>query len=166
LPALRKVNGTDSVTGLSGFEAAFKAEDASSRRDAFRKAQDDLVDKLYFNPAMDLARQYNVTTALGQAIIWDTAILQGISGADGAKAVASETAKKMGVVKGNESAWLAAFLDIRLQHLLNYSEDGTMDAESSRDRVNALRSILQTGNLALNAPVSWSVYGDSFTLST
>jgi chitosanase len=168
LPALKAVNGTDSVSGLSGFEAAFAAEDSSSRRGVFRKTQDDIVDELYFNPAMDLARQYNVTTALGQAIVWDTSVHQGIHGSDGAQVVASETARRMGgAVKGNESAWLAAFLDVRLQHLLNYTEGGaSMDDDSSRDRVNALRSILQTGNMGLNPPISWTVYGDSFKLTS
>lgn len=165
--ALQNVNGTDATTGLSGFEAAFVAEDSSSNRNAFRKAQDDLADVMYFNPAMDIARQHNVTTALGQAFFYETAIEFGIPTADGLASMADETASKMsGDVKGNEKAWLSAFLDVRLAHMLNpTSGELHQTASESRDRINALRSILSTGNMALDGPLSWTVHGNKFTVA-
>src|SRR3954449_9674266 len=52
LPALEAVNGTDSVRGLGGFPDAW--EEAAKDPD-FRRLQDQLVDDLYFDPAMRMA---------------------------------------------------------------------------------------------------------------
>lgn len=152
LPAMRKVSGTGSTSGLSGFEAAFRAEDAGVNQAMFRKVQDDVDARIYLNPAMAIAKQYGVTSALGQTIIWDTAIHSGV---DNATSAAAETASKMGgSVKGNEGSWLSTYLDVRVSH-----DDGD-------DPVVALRSILNTGNLQLNAPLTWTVWGDTFTLTS
>jgi hypothetical protein len=35
---------------------------------------------------------------------------------------------------------------------------------SSRSRIDALRSLLADGNLALEAPLTWKVYGSTYTL--
>src|SRR3954462_1554546 len=57
VPALEAVNGTDSVTGLGGFADAWAevAEDPD-----FRKLQDELVDELYFTPAMTMAADLGI----------------------------------------------------------------------------------------------------------
>src|SRR3954451_4828090 len=71
ISALQAVNGTDSTKGLGGFADAWAvaAEDPD-----FRKVQDELVDELYFDPAMTMAADRGIETPLGQMIIWDTMI--------------------------------------------------------------------------------------------
>jgi chitosanase len=115
-----------------------------------------------------MAKTYGVKTALGQAIIWDTYIQHGEGGTDGTAAVLKETKAAMGGnVNGNESAWISKFLDNRLNHLLNWSEDNGMSQgdTSSKSRVAALRSLVSGGKWNLDAPLQWSVYGDSFSIT-
>jgi chitosanase len=162
LPALEAVNGTDSVTGLGGFPDAWAeaAEDPD-----FRKLQDQLVDELYFNPAMTMAADLGIATPLGELIIWDTMIQHGAGGSHGTRAIIKETEKNAGAVGQNETAWLDAFLDARLRHLLRMYPATTKNADvSSESRVDALRSLLQGGKLALEPPLTWEVYGDRFQL--
>lgn len=163
LPALRAVNGSASTEGLEGFEQDF----ATAAKDPqFIAEQDALVDKLYFNPAIAIAEENGVKTALGQAIFWDTIILHGEGGSDGLAAVASETNAQMGgAANGNEAQWIETFLDVRLQHLLNWSESGAMDDESSTSRIDGLRELVAAGAWDLNPPFSWTAYGESFTVS-
>jgi chitosanase len=162
IPALEAVSGTDSVKGLGGFTHAWAgaAEDPD-----FRKLQDELVDELYFNPAMTMAAEVGIETPLGQAIIWDTMIQHGAGGDDGTWAIIEDTQKDAGSVGQDESAWLDAFLDARLRHLLRMYPATTENADvSSTSRVDALRSLVEGGHLALEPPLTWSVYGDKFDL--
>jgi chitosanase len=160
IPALEAVNGTDSEEGLDGFAEAWAeaAEDPD-----FRHLQDRLVDELYFFPAMTMAADVGVQTPLGQMIIWDTMIQHGAGGNHGTWAIIKETREKVGPVGQDESAWLDAFLDARLRHLLRMYPATTKNADvSSQSRVDALRSLLQEENLALEPPLTWEVYGDRF----
>jgi len=162
IPALEAVSGTDSVKGLGGFTHAWAG--AADDPD-FRKLQDELVDELYFNPAMTMAAEVGIETPLGQAIIWDTMIQHGAGGDDGTWAVIEDTQKDAGSVGQDESAWLDAFLDARLRHLLRMYPATTENADvSSTSRVDALRSLVEGGHLALEPPLTWSVYGDKFDL--
>src|SRR3954467_8169085 len=126
IPALEAVSGTDWVKGLGGFTHAWAgaAEDPD-----FRKLQDELVDELYFNPAMTMAAEVGIETPLGQAIIWDTMIQHGAGGDDGTWAVIEDTQKDAGSVGQDESAWLDAFLDARLRHLLRMYPATTENAD-------------------------------------
>lgn len=162
ISALQAVNGTDSTKGLGGFADAWAvaAEDPD-----FRKVQDELVDELYFDPAMTMAADRGIETPLGQMIIWDTMIQHGAGGNHGTRAIIKETQEDAGAVGQDESAWLDTFLDIRLRHLLRMYRATTENADvSSESRVDALRSLLRGGNLALEPPLTWEVYGDRFEL--
>src|SRR4051794_10687091 len=162
IPSLEAVNGTDSVTGLNGFADAWAeaAEDPD-----FRSLQDEMVDELYFFPAVTMAADVGIETPLGQMIVWDTMIQHGVGGANGTWAIIEETERNVGPVGRNESAWLDAFLDTRLRHLFRMYRGATENADvSSQSRVDALRSLLQGGNLALEPPLTWKVYGDRFEL--
>jgi chitosanase len=162
IPALEAVNGTDSMKGLGGFADAWAA---AAEDPDFRRLQDQLVDELYFDPAMTMAADLGIETPLGQVIIWDTMIQHGAGGDNGTWAIIKETEKDAGVVGQNESAWLDSFLDARLRHLLRMYRATTENADlSSESRVDALRSLLQEGNLALEPPLTWEVYGDRFEL--
>ncbi|MBV9921115.1 MAG: polysaccharide lyase family 7 protein [Pseudonocardia sp.] len=61
---------------------------------------------------------------------------------------------------GNEAAWLNAFLDAREVVLTSWG-DAPVDG-----RVPMFRTLIGTGNFALTCPFTWSIYGDSFTMST
>src|SRR3954449_11232854 len=162
ISALQAVNGTDSTKGLGGFADAWAvaAEDPD-----FRKVQDELVDELYFGAAMTMAADWGIETPLGQMIIWDTMIQHGAGGNHGTRAIIKETQEDAGAVGQDESAWLDTFLDIRLRHLLRMYRATTENADvSSESRVDALRSLLRGGNLALEPPLTWEVYGDRFEL--
>jgi chitosanase len=162
IPSLEAVNGTDSQMGLTGFTDAWAeaAEDPD-----FRSLQDQLVDELYFVPAMAMAADLGIETPLGQLIMWDAMIQHGAGGDDGTWAIIEETRDNKGPIDQSESAWLDAFLDARLRHLLDMYRDTTENADaSSKSRVDALRSLLQEGNLALEPPLTWEVYGDRFRL--
>jgi chitosanase len=164
IPALEAVEGTDSEEGLDGFTDAWEeaADDPEQRA-----LQDDLVDELYFDPAMTLADEVGIQTPLGQAIMWDTMIQHGTGGDNGTRAIIEETQDNVGAVDGTEAAWLDAFLDARLHHLghaYENADDSDAADAASESRVDALRSLLQDGNLALKAPLSWEVYGSTYTL--
>jgi chitosanase len=162
IPALEAVDGTDSEEGLDGFRDAWR-EAASDPRQ--RRLQDELVDELYFTPAMTMAAEMGIETPLGQAIMWDTMIQHGAGGENGTRAVIEETQDDVGALDGDETGWLDAFLDARLHHLGHAYENTTDGADaSSRSRIDALRSLLQDGNLALEPPLTWEVYGHTYTL--
>jgi chitosanase len=161
IPALQAVNGTDSEAGLEGFADAWAA---AAEDPEMRSLQDAVVDELYFDPAMGLAADVGIATPLGQTIMWDTMIQHGKGGENGTLAIIDETRSTVGALK-DETAWLNAFLDARLHHLGHAYEGTTENADdSSASRVAALRSIVESGNLALEPPLTWEVYGTTFEL--
>jgi chitosanase len=59
---------------------------------------------------------------------------------------------------GNEVTYLNAFMDERVVEMLKE------EAHSDVSRIEtAQRVFLKNGNLDLNTPLSWKVYGDSFS---
>lgn len=166
ISALSEVDGTDSTEGLSGFIDAW--QEVAENDAALRQAQDIVYDELYFTPAMRQASDAQISTAVGQLVILDTIIQHGEGDdSDGLPAIIAETEEAMnGPVSGNEVEWLQKFLTIRRAHLENADDPDTRQAwRESVSRVDALRSILESGNLDLKPPVSWSVYGGHFTVT-
>jgi chitosanase len=155
LPALRTVDGSDSHAGLDpGFPAAWRAAAADP---VFQKTQEDERDRMYFHPAVTLARTDGLR-ALGQFAYYDAAVMHGMSGLRAIRTVAQRTATnpRQG---GDEITWLTAFLNARV------TEMRTEAAHRDTSRVDtAQRVFLRQGNLDLNTPLTWSVYGDRFTI--
>ncbi|MER7283630.1 chitosanase [Dactylosporangium sp. NPDC000244] len=160
LPALRSVNGTAAHTGLGeAFVADWKRAAADP---AFRKAQDDERDRVYFNPAIAQAKADGLR-ALGQFAYFDALVMHG-PGNDAASfggirkaALAKAKSPAQG---GDETAFLNAFLDARVAAMR------TEEAHSDTSRVDtAQRAFLAAGNLDLRPPLSWKVYGDSYTIT-
>lgn len=159
LPALRRVNGSDSHAGL---DPNYTREWKTAAGDAtFQKAQDDIRDAQYFNPAVNQAKADGLR-ALGQFIYYDAIVMHG----PGTQALAFGGIRKAAMAKaktpaqgGNEVTYLHAFLDARVK---------AMKAEAAHEdtsRVDtAQRVFLNNGNLDLNTPLSWKVYGDSFSI--
>lgn len=157
LPALRKVDGSDSHAGL---DPNFTKDWAKAAQDAdFRKAQDHERDRVYFNPSVNQGKADGVGV-LGQFIYYDAIVMHG----DGGDSTSFRNIRKRALSKakppsqgGNETAYLNAFLDARVWAMKQE------EAHSDTSRVDtAQRVFLKKGNLNLNTPLDWKVYGDSF----
>ena len=163
LPSLANIDGTASTQGLKGFTAAWKA---AATDPLMRQAQDEVYDRLYFNPALKRAQAAGVTSAVGKLVIIDTIIQHGEGNdADGLPAIISQAIAKHGIsTPKTEKRWLKSFLEIRRQHLLDAADPDTREGwEESVDRINALESLLKR-DPTLYGELSWKVYGDHFEL--
>ncbi|MDX3707686.1 chitosanase [Streptomyces europaeiscabiei] len=159
-PALRAVNGTDSHEGLDpGFPDAWREAAATA---AFRTAQRDERDRVYFDPAVARAKEDGLG-ALGQFVYYDAMVMHGPGtdtlsfGGIRGRALLQAASPTEG---GDETGFLHAFLDAR---------GWAMEQEEAHSDVSrvetAQRVFLAAGNLALDPPLNWRVYGDSYTLS-
>ncbi|MEU8708913.1 chitosanase [Streptomyces sp. NPDC048565] len=160
LPALRAVDGTDSHEGLDpGFTDAWHL---AAKDPAFRKAQDTTRDKLYFEPAVRLAKMDGLGT-LGQFIYYDAMVLHGpgieADGFYGIRDAAMESADTASE-GGDETAYLNAFLDASRAAIKNR----TMQRDTTRIDT-AQRVFLRDGNLELKKPLVWKVYGETFHIT-
>ena len=160
LPALRRVNGTDSHAGL---DPDFTRDWRTAAVDpVFQAAQESERDRVYFNPAVQQAKADGLY-ALGQFIYYDAIVMHG-PGNDGVSfggirrtAMANARTPAQG---GDQVAYLNAFLDARKAAML------TEEAHSDTSRVDTeQRVFLHNGNLDLNLPLSWHVYGDPYFIA-
>jgi chitosanase len=155
LPALRKVDGTDSHQGLDpGFPAAWRAE---AKVPAFQAAQDAERDRIYFDPAVGTAK-HDGLGPLGQFIYYDAMVFHG-PGTDGFYGIRERATQRAEppAQGGSEEAYLNAFLDVRR---------ATMRAKHpgiDTSRIDtAQRKFLEEGNLDLRTPLVWKVYGETY----
>ncbi|WP_030194455.1 chitosanase [Streptomyces sp. NRRL S-87] len=157
LPALRRVDGTDSHSGLgSAFERAWRT--AAGDR-VFQQAQNDERDRVYFNPAVGQGKSDGIG-ALGQFAYYDAIVMHG----DGSDPTSFRNIRKRAlrsakppVQGGDEAVWIGAFLDARVWAMKQE------EAHSDTSRVDtAQRVFLKKRNLDLNTPLDWKVYGDSY----
>ncbi|MFB6616473.1 chitosanase [Streptomyces sp. NPDC085524] len=157
LPALRRVDGTDSHSGL---DPNFTKDWAKAAQDTeFKKAQDHERDRVYFNPAVKQGKADGVGV-LGQFIYYDAIVMHG----DGSDSTSFRNIRKRALTKakppsqgGDETKYLNAFLDARVWAMKQE------EAHSDTSRVDtAQRVFLRKGNLNLNTPLDWKVYGDPF----
>ena len=154
LPALRKVDGSDSHAGLGGYPAAWKT---AAKDKAFQDAQEHERDRVYFNPSLKLAKGDGLR-ALGQFAYYDAAVMHGF---DGAKSIRNRALKKAKPPSqgGNETTYLNAFLDERVKEMKKE------EAHSDTSRVDtAQRVFLKAGNFDLAPPLRWKVYGDPYEI--
>jgi chitosanase len=156
LRALRKVNGTDSHEGLGApFVSAWEQ---AARTKGLQKAQTRERDRVYFNPSVALARSDGLG-ALGQFAYYDAAVVHGFNGLKG---IRRRTLRNLNPPsKGEkETIWLDGFLDERVVEMKKEA------AHDNVDRVEkAQRRFLREGNLALDPPLRWTVYGDRYVIS-
>ena len=159
LPALRAVDGTDSHEGLDpGFPSAWQK---AAKTAAFRTAQRDERDRVYFAPAVERAEQDGLG-ALGQFAYYDAMVMHG-PGTDsvsfGGIRTRARAAADTPTDGGDETAYLHAFLDARVWAMEQEP------AHSDVTRVEtAQRVFLEQGNLDLETPLKWQVYGDSYEI--
>ncbi len=168
VPELERLcrTGSDDTTGLPADEYV-AAWTAAAEDPAFRSVQDGVVEEEYYDPALAIADEVGLTTALARAALYDTAIQHGVGDdPDGLAALVERTSAAVGTPEeAGEAAWLDAFLDQRTATLLAPADEATTEAWSeSVSRVECLRSIAAAGNLDLDGPIRCTVYGDPFTI--
>ncbi|NSC20241.1 chitosanase [Streptomyces albus subsp. chlorinus] len=157
LPALRRVNGSDSHEGLDPHFTGDWREAARDR--VFQRAQDDERDRVYFDPAVKQGKADGLR-ALGQFAYYDALVMHG----DGSDATSFRNIRKRALRRaqppaagGDEKRYLDAFLDARVWAMKQE------EAHSDTSRVDtAQRVFLREGNLDLVPPLDWKVYGDSY----
>jgi chitosanase len=133
----------------------------------FKAAQDELVDDWYYIPAMEAADEIGLATALARAELYDTSIQHGAGDdPDGLFALIERTNERVGKPdEAGEVSWLDAFFDVRIDDLTNPSNADTAEEwRESTDRVECLRRLAATGNYDLAGPITFTVYGDEFTI--
>jgi chitosanase len=169
LPTLNSLaaSGDDSTRGLNGFKDAWRT---AAGDPVFRKVQDQVTDSLYYAPARKLAQDNGVHSALGVAILVDTAVEQGTDNdPDGLPSMVKKTNAKVGSTPAagvDETKWLSDFLDIRRTTLENPSSADTSESwGESVGRVDALAALLKAGNLDLNTPFTINPFGDRQTIN-
>ncbi|MFF4490711.1 chitosanase [Streptomyces sp. NPDC001544] len=157
LPALRRVNGSDSHAGL---DPDFPKDWRKAAQDtAFQQAQNDERDRVYFNPAVKQGKADGLR-ALGQFAYYDAIVMHG----DGDDPTSFRNIRKRALRSakppaqgGDETTYLNAFLDARVWAMKQE------EAHSDTTRVDTeQRVFLRKGNLDLNPPLDWKVYGDSY----
>ncbi|MET7455737.1 chitosanase [Streptomyces sp. NPDC005574] len=157
LPALRRVNNSDSHAGL---DPSFPGDWRKAAQDtAFQQAQNDERDRVYFNPAVQQGKTDGLR-ALGQFTYYDAIVMHG----DGTDPTSFRNIRKRALTKakppaqgGDEVTYLNAFLDARVWAMKQE------EAHSDTSRVDtAQRVFVRKGNLDLNPPLDWKVYGDSY----
>jgi chitosanase len=157
----------DSIKGLNGFERAWST---AADDPVFRQVQDRVTDDLYTTPARKLADDNGVHSTLGLAILVDTAVQQGTDDdPDGLPAMVKKTNAAVGGTPAggvDETTWLQGFLDVRRNTLENPSSSDTGAVWSeSVGRVDALRALLDAGNLDLKTPFTINPFGDPQTIN-
>ncbi|UNM12551.1 chitosanase [Streptomyces formicae] len=159
LPALRAVDGTDAHEGLDpGFTDAWARE---AQKPAFRRAQDETRDRLYFDPAVQLAKMDGLGT-LGQFVYYDAMVLHGpgleADGFYGIRQAAMEKARTA-AEGGDEAEYLNVFLDegrAAIRARLTTAQRDTSRIDTAQ------RVFLRDGNMELSAPLEWQMYGETF----
>nr|WP_079053275.1 chitosanase [Streptomyces phaeochromogenes] len=157
LPALRRVDGTDSHEGLDpGYPDAWRR---AAQDEAFRQAQNDERDRVYFNPAVGRGKADGIGT-LGQFAYYDAIVMHG----DGGDSTSFSSIRRRALDRarppaqgGDEVTYLNAFLDARVWAMKQE------EAHEDTSRVDtAQRVFLRNRNLNLDPPLDWQVYGDSY----
>ena len=146
---------SDETSGLKGFPQAWKR---AAKDPLFRAIQDDLVEELFWAPALEHARKLHIRTPLAIAAIHDSIIQHGNdSDPDGLPALLEHTRKEAGGTPAtgiSEKKWLAAFLNVRREHLTNASEPATREEwRNSPDRILVLEAIAKSDNYNLTGPI-------------
>ena len=162
MPALTTINNKFMSTGQNQADTSLldavgnwigdwgqSYNDATMRAD-FKLCQDQIVELLYYGPAMQAATAAGLTTALARAALYDMWINQGDD------ALVKQTNSALGVTKVGgavtEDAWLKKFIELRRDLLA-----GDATWKTSVDRVAAYEKARRRGNWDLSKPIDSAV---------
>jgi chitosanase len=160
LPALSRVNGSDSHAGLGHpFVAAWRR---AAKDPVFRRLQLRELDRVYFDPAVSRAKADGLGT-LGQFIYYDAIVMHG----------PGQSADSFGGIRrraihlsptpaegGSQVAYLETFLDVRRAQMKTESKHGDTSRIDTEQR-----RFLAERNLSLTPPLTWHTYGDRYEIS-
>lgn len=163
LPAFRAIDAgphdsagrNPSTAGLDDFPAAFQACGGDPK---FRQAQKILVDRLSWNPAIQLAHQLGAHRNITLGELYDAYVNHG---EDGVRQLVAKTNRRCGVGsrKVSELKWLRTFLAVRMATL---AADPTW--VHAVDRITVYETLLAQRNYTLRLPLSVDCYGNHFDL--
>ncbi|MFI9787077.1 chitosanase [Kitasatospora sp. NPDC051984] len=155
LPALALLDGSPSHQGL---DPTFVGDWQRAAQDpALQQAQNEERDRQYFTPAVSQAKTDGLH-ALGQFAYYDALVVHGPQGFAAIRATA-QTKARTPAKGGDETAYLDAFLDARKAYMLAGNPNRNTSRIDTEQRV-----FLRAGNLDLQPPLNWQVYGDSYTI--
>lgn len=145
------------TAGLDGFASAWAVAGSDP---TFRSVQDALNDRDSYDPALALASQIGVRTALGQVILYDTVFTHGLGAdgdPDGTLALVDRTRARAGGLPASgvdERAWLGTFLAVRNDDMRNARNATTRTVwADAADRLDVLGALLAAGNLDFSGPL-------------
>lgn len=149
------------TTGLDGMIAATAAVGSDP---VMQSVQDGFVDSLIYNPALQIAQQVGVTSALSVADIYDGVLTHGQgSDPDSIEAiVAAATLAAHGTPKAgiSESTWLSAFDAARRNDMLHPANSATATAWAAAvGRLDVFDKLIAAGNWNLQGPIDTLTYG-------
>ena len=159
IPALEKVNGTDSHDGLG--DAFVCAWEKAAQSEEMIQAQNDILDEQYMNVALRYAEEDGLRP-LGQYIYYDALVVHGSGDSeDSFEAIRNAALEKEKAPSdgGDETAFLTAFLDARVPVMQMEA------AHSDLSRLDAQRKFLNEKNFNLALPLEWTMYGEAFSLT-
>lgn len=149
------------TTGLDGMAAAT----ASAGSDPLmQQTQDTFVDSLIFNPALQLAGNLGIRSALGVAVMYDAILTHGQGpdpdSVDAIVSAATAAAHGSPATGVSESAWLNAFIAALRQDMLHPANSATTAAWTAAvGRLDVYAQQVAQGNLALSGPIDTLAYG-------
>jgi chitosanase len=159
LPAFVVIDALLHTKGLSnstkGLESFIQAWERYGAEPEVIQAQKKIWQKLYWEPSLDIARAYGLSSPLALAIIYDSTINHG---ADGTRDLITKA--QLSSIMGNlqtEKGFLAAFLKVRETHIQATWPEGV-------DRVKMFERLIDAGKWDLNTPLAITIYGDHFVL--
>ena len=163
---LRSVYGSPNTIPIKGLKEDWSR--LAKEDQLFRKAQDNVNDRLYRKPAHQLARDLGLILPISYVALYEAGIQHGFGDTyDSLPTIVDRANKKAGGTpkKGiNELDWLKTFIaaredDLRNPKNLDYKEL----FQYALDRPKAIRTIIDQENENLNKQISVKVYGDVFT---
>jgi chitosanase len=140
---------SDDVTGLDNFISAVQ----TCTDPLFQKAQKYELDQMFWSPAVATAAAIGARYPLTVAFIYDMCVNHG---QDGARRYVEKTNTALGGSPATgiaETIWLQKCIHIRLNALAN-----------NKYRCQAFQGVLDSGNLNLVTPFSFTCYGDTCTI--
>ena len=162
LPRLKQVAATmdASLEGLDGLAEDWKQ---AAKDPTFRAVQDEVVEDLYYRPAVKYWKALGLKTPLGLLILYDTIIQHGDDNdPDGLPALIRRTIERAGGAPGAdlpESEWLALFLQTRREDLAHsFDADSRAVWAESVSRCDILSDLLRKENYGLRGSLTIRPY--------
>jgi chitosanase len=128
-----------------------------------QKVQDDHVEKTFFTPAVEWTKKLGLRSPLSCAIIYDTLIqmdtLPQMATLTQNQFATTHSGRTIPQTPEEERDWLRLYQVVRKADLSK-----TPVGASTTSRVDALGQLLDSGNMSLNLPLSFTYAGEHFQL--